>query len=61
VLAANGRHEEALETLLEIIRRDPGFQDGAARRAMLDLFSVIGARAPLTEKYRSALAQALYR
>ncbi len=61
VLAAKGRHEEALETLLEIIGRDPGFQDGAARKAMLDLFEMIGAREPLTEKYRSALAQALYR
>ena len=61
LLGAQGRHEEALETLLEIIRRDPTFDDGAARKAMIDLFEVIGPRAPLSDKYRSALAQALYR
>jgi putative thioredoxin len=61
LLAARGSHEDALETLLEVVRHDPGFQDGAARKAMLDLFEVVGARAPLSEKYRSALAQTLFR
>jgi len=60
-LAATGRHEPALQELLEVIRRDPGHDDEAARKAMLDLFEVIGPREPLTERYRSELAKALYR
>ena len=60
-LAATGSHERALEQFLEIVRRDPAHADEAARKAMLDLFEVVGPRAPLTERYRSELAKALFR
>jgi putative thioredoxin len=60
-LAAAGRHEEALETLLAAVERDPGFDDGAARKLMLDVFSVIGSENPLTSKFRSRLGRALFR
>jgi putative thioredoxin len=60
-LAATGRHEPALQELLEVVRRDPDHADGAARKAMLDLFEVIGPRAPLTERYRGELAKTLFR
>lgn len=61
LLAAAGRSEEALAELLEAVRRDPAYEDGAARRAMLDLFTALGADHPLTHQYRSALARALFR
>ncbi len=61
LLAAEGRHEEALAVLLESVRRDPGHEDGAARLAMLDVFSVLGGDAPLTQEYRAALARTLFR
>jgi len=61
LLAAAGRHEAALEELLEVVQRDPRHAEGAARLAMLDLFSILGAADPLTERFRTALGRALFR
>ena len=59
-LAANGDHEQALETLLGAVSRDPAWNDGAARKAMLDLFGVLGRDNSLTRTYRSRLSSALF-
>jgi putative thioredoxin len=61
LLASRGRHADALACLLEAVRRDPGYEDGAARRAMVDLFTALGPEHPLTQEYRSALARTLFR
>jgi len=61
VLAGQSRHEDALTELIEAVRRDPDYEDAAARKAVLDLLEVLGADDPLTDRFRRELAGALYR
>jgi putative thioredoxin len=54
-LAASGRHREALEALLEIVRRDRAWNDQAARKTMLTVFGVLGPGSDLATEYRRKL------
>lgn len=54
-LAAQGRYREALDGMLGALRDDPD-----ARRAMLEVFAVIGDDDPLVAEYRRKLANALF-
>jgi putative thioredoxin len=60
-LAGARRWEEALAELLEVVRRDAAFADEAARKAMLDVFALLGADHPLVARFRGELARLLFR
>lgn len=51
---------EALENLLQILKKDKGFADGQARKTMLDIFSSLGSKDPLVIQYQRQLFSLLY-
>jgi putative thioredoxin len=55
---AASNYEPAMEQLLEIVRRDRGFEDDIGRRTLLDVFNLLGG-GELVSKYRRLLASAL--
>lgn len=59
-LAAAGQYPEALEALLEAARRDKKLGQGKVREAMVQVFFAVGARDPLSDRYRSELARTIY-
>lgn len=58
-VAAN-RHREALDHLLEIVKRDRAYKEDIGRKTILEVFSVLGPDNQLVEEYRRKLASALY-
>lgn len=60
LLAAREQYEPALEELIESIRLDRTFADGAARKAVLAVFDILGMEAPLTREYQRRLSQVLF-
>lgn len=61
-LAAGCRYREALEDAMEVVRRDRFFNEGAPRKAMLELFEMLAGSEQyddLVREFRRALSAAL--
>lgn len=58
--ALQGDFEGALQQFMEILRRDPQFDDGAGRKGMLAIFNLLGDDHPLTAAYRRRMFALLH-
>ena len=56
-LSAEGKCSEAFEIYLSIMEKDRSFKDDGARKAVLQLFELIGPRSPMSETYRDKMAR----
>jgi putative thioredoxin len=54
------RYREAMDELLEIVRRAKEWRDGEARRQLLTIFNLAGDQPDLVSEYRRKLASAIY-
>jgi putative thioredoxin len=57
---AKRRYREAMDELLEIVRRARKWRDGEARRQLLAIFNLAGDQPDLVSEYRRKLASAIY-
>ena len=59
-LFAQGRHEDAIEQLLEIVRLDRTWNEEAGRKQLIKIFDTLGAADPLTQDARRRLSAVLF-
>ncbi len=59
-LSQVNRHEEALEILMAMLRKDLNTADGEARKTMMDILSSLGQGNPVASKFRRQLYTLLY-
>jgi putative thioredoxin len=58
--AAGDSYRDAFEAFLAIVKKDRGFGEGKAQKAMLTLFSALGSAHELTGEFRKNLAMELF-
>lgn len=60
MLAAREQYERALDELIESVRLDRSFAEGAARKAALAVFDILGLDSPVTRDYQRRLSSILF-
>ena len=58
--ALAGNYEAALEQFMELLKRDQKYRDGAARKALLGVFNILGAKHKLVNYYRRQMFRYLH-
>lgn len=56
----NGAYEAALEQFMDLMRRDPQFEDEAGRKGLIAIFEMLGNEDPLVITYRRRLFSLLH-
>ena len=56
----NSQYKEALDLLLTVIKKDKEFQEGAAKKAFLDVLASLGKGEPLAVEYQRKFFNMLY-
>jgi putative thioredoxin len=59
-LSAKGKHAEAVDNLIEIVKRDRKWNDDAARKQLVQFFEAWGATDPATVDGRKRLSSILF-
>ncbi len=59
-LISAGKYETGGETLLALIKKDPEWNEGAARQELLKMFEVLGPMHDLSKRFRRQLSAALF-
>ena len=60
IFAAKGEHQAAVDSLIEIIRRDRAWEDDGARKQLLTFFEAWGPKDPMTLYGRRRLSSVLF-
>lgn len=59
-LSASGDNEEAIETLLELFKRDREWGEEAAKKQLFQIFDLLGPKDPLAQKGRRRLTSMIF-